>query len=124
MNAIERAAAGLGLGLLLATGAGGPVAATPTVAQVLAACARGAANGDRGVDAAMCEWYTAPCGCKPGQVDGSVYRWCLPVDEATPTTVRKVIAELRRTPDQRAAIDRVVPGILARLYPCTPGGPE
>ena len=124
MNAIERAAVGLGLGLLLATGPGGTSAATPTVAQVLDACARGAANGDRGVDAAMCEWYTAPCGCKPGQVDGSVYRWCVPVAEPIPTTVRKVIAELRRAPDHKAAIDRVVPGILARLYPCTLGGPE
>ena len=124
MNAIERAAAGLGLSLLLAAGPGEAAAATPTVTQVLAACARGAANGNRGVDAAMCEWYTAPCGCKPGQVDGEVYRWCLPVAEPTQTTVRRVVAELRRAPNRAAAIARVVPGILARLYPCTPGGPE
>jgi len=123
MNAIERGGAALALSLVLAASPGAR-AATPSVAQVLAACARGAANGDRGVDAAMCEWYAAPCGCKPGQLEGAADRWCIPVDEPVPTTVLRVVAELRRAPNHAAPIDQVVPGILARLYPCTPGGPE
>ena len=98
--------------------AGASAAPLPSVAQVLAACTRGAAAGGRGLDAAMCEWYTAPCGCKPGEVDSAVYRWCLSPEEPIETTSRAVIAELRRVPDRSAPIDRVLPPILMRLYPC------
>ena len=106
------------LALLWGVVAAGGEAPVPSVAQVLGACARGAAAGGRGLDAAMCEWYTAPCGCKPGEVDSAVYRWCLPADEPIDATSRAVIAELRRVPDRSAPIDQVLPPILARLYPC------
>lgn len=135
MNAIERHAVRalvtllmLPTLLILLVGPGGAVAAapagSPTVAQVLAACERGAAHGNQGLDADNCKWFAAPCGCHPGHVGSETYRWCVPVEEATPTTVGKVVAELRRVPDRSAPINQVVPVILARLYPCRPGGDD
>lgn len=106
-------------GAVPAGGEGAAAAPLPSVAQVLAACARGAAAGGRGLDAAMCEWYTAPCGCKPGEVDSEADRWCLPPDEPIERISHRVIAALGRAKDQSAPIDRILPPILARLYPCT-----
>jgi hypothetical protein len=90
----------------------------PSVAQVLAVCARAEANGDKGVDAAMCEWYANPCGCKPETAVEPRSHWCIPNDEPAEVTVRKVVAALRRYPDRAASVDRAVPEILARTYPC------
>jgi hypothetical protein len=90
----------------------------PSVAQVLAVCARAESNGGRGVDAAMCEWYANPCGCKPETGNEPRPRWCIPSDEPAAVTVRRVVAALRRYSDRAASVDRVVPEILARTYPC------
>lgn len=90
--------------------------AGPSVAELLAVCDRAFARGNSGKDAAACEWYAAPCACKlrgPGAP-----RWCVPDSESIDGTVRKVLAELRRHPDQQASTDRVVPQILGRIYPC------
>ena len=132
MNVIERHRAGLALALSIVAGVGGdglaapPATPTtaPTVAELLATCASGDANGNKGVDAAACEWFAVPCGCKPGQVGTDRYRWCIPAAEPTVTTRLKVLAELRRVPDRAVPIDQVVPVILARLYPCRPGGDD
>ncbi|WP_295393454.1 hypothetical protein [uncultured Thiodictyon sp.] len=125
MNAIERRWAGVSLTLLSVLASPGPtMAGGPTVAQLLDSCARGAAHGNKGVDAATCEWFAVPCGCKPGQVGSEIYRWCIPPAESTTTTMNKVVAELRRVPERSAAIDQVIPVILARLYPCQPGGDD
>ena len=141
MNAIERHAARalltvlilpmmpiLLILLMLLAGSGGAAAAAPegkpTVAQVLAACERGAAKGNKGMDADNCKWFAAPCGCHPGHIGSETYRWCTPVTESTETTLGKVVAELRRVPDRSAPIDQVVPVILARLNPCQPGGDD
>lgn len=98
--------------------------ATPTIAQVLTVCERGYAAGDKGVDAAICEWYTNPCGCKPGATGPGGEIWCIPAAEPTAATIRKVVTELRRQPDPAAPVERVVPAILARLYPCRPTAGE
>jgi len=103
---------------------GAEVPATITVAQVLAACERGYAAGNRGVDAAMCEWYANPCGCKPGAAGTGGEHWCIPAAEPAETTIRKVVTELRRQPDPAAPVERVVPDILARMYPCQPTAGE
>ena len=100
------------------TAAAAPLGA-PTVAEFLAACERGYAQGNKGVDAAACEWFANPCGCRPGVAGREGPRWCIPAAEPPDATVRKVVTELRRQPDRSAPVDRVVPDILARLYPCT-----
>jgi len=92
------------------------VSAGPTVEQLLAACDRGEAQGNRGVDAALCEWYAAPCACKPEAV--KVARWCVPSAEPVERIAAKVLAQLRTYGDLSAAVDQVVPKILARIYPC------
>jgi hypothetical protein len=101
------------------TAAAPPV--TPTVAELLAVCERGYAQGNQGVDAAACEWFANPCGCRPGAAGREGQHWCIPAGESPDATVRKVVAQLRRQPDPAAPVDRVVPDILARLYPCQPG---
>jgi len=100
--------------------AGAETPAAITVAQVLAACERGYAAGNRGVDAAMCEWYANPCWCKPGAAGPGGEHWCIPAGEPAEVTIRKVVTELRRQPDPAAPVERVVPDILARMYPCQP----
>ena len=113
--------AGLKLPLLfLCVVHGMPAAAGPTVGQVLAACDRGAALGDRGVDSAMCEWYAAPCGCKAGPPGAP--HWCPPDGEPVERIATRVVAELRTLPDRSVDVDLAVPEILARLYPCPSPG--
>ena len=92
----------------------------PSVAALVAACERGLARGNTGVDAAMCEWYAVPCDCKLTAQDWELERWCMPQTESLDHAMVKVLAELRRQPDQTAPAERVVPGILSRLYPCPP----
>ncbi|HYN76522.1 MAG TPA: Rap1a/Tai family immunity protein [Lamprocystis sp. (in: g-proteobacteria)] len=98
--------------------------ATPSVAELLAACGRGYAHGNQGVDAAACEWFANPCGCKlsAGGRDGP--HWCVPAAESPDATVLKVVAALRRYPDRVAPVDQVVPEILVRIYPCATGTGE
>jgi hypothetical protein len=116
----EQAGAEWCLALVLAANSIVGCAATPTVNQVLEVCARAAANGHQGVDAATCEWYTLPCACKVSRSDFGADPWCIPAGESTERTVHKVVGELRHVPDQQTPIDQVTSGILARLYPCGP----
>jgi hypothetical protein len=96
--------------------AGQPEELGPTVAALLQVCDRAAAQGNRGVDAAMCEWYAAPCGCKFRATGADP--WCVPEHEGVDQTVRKVLAELRGGADPKAPAERAVMEALVRLYPC------
>jgi hypothetical protein len=94
----------------------------PTVSALLQVCERAAAQGNRGVDAAMCEWYAAPCACKLRGTGAEP--WCVPDGEDIDTTVVKVLAELRRAADPKAPADRAVTEVLVRIYPCKAEHPE
>ena len=108
------------LSLCLPLWAAGPVhGESPTVAALLQVCDRAAAQGNRGVDAAMCEWYAAPCACKLRGAGADP--WCVPEGEDTDLTVRKVLAELRLSADPKALAEREVAAALVRLYPCRTG---
>lgn len=104
---------------LAAEPAGNGVAG-PTVAELLAACERGRAAGDVGVDAALCEWYAVPCDCA-GKAANAGPRWCMPNAELIDAALPKVLSALRAEPRRQAPAAAVVPGIMARLYPCTAG---
>ncbi|MGB5830670.1 MAG: Rap1a/Tai family immunity protein [Thiohalocapsa sp.] len=107
------------------------ILAGPTLGDLLAACERGLARNNTGVDAAMCEWYAVPCDCKltragvnPGVVPDTdpgrdMEPWCIPATEAIDDAMLVVVGELRRQPDLTLSAEKVVPRILARLYPCT-----
>jgi hypothetical protein len=97
------------------------LAGGPSVAALLATCDRGFAQGNKGPDAAACEWYGVPCECSSRYTNADTPRWCIPATETPERTVRKVVAELRLYPDPAASVDSVVPAILAKLYPCKPG---
>jgi ribosomal protein S12 methylthiotransferase accessory factor YcaO len=90
---------------------------SPSVAALLAACERGLAARNTGVDAALCEWYAVPCDCKLTR-DADLPRWCMPADEPIERAMRRVVAGLRAHPEPGAAAEPAVAGILARLYPC------
>jgi hypothetical protein len=102
--------------------AAGPLAAGPTVGELIATCDRGRAQGNRGVDAAACEWLAAPCACRLHEAPPEQGRWCVPGSETIDATVAKVVAGLRLAPDRSAP---AVAEILAGLYPCpAPQAPE
>ncbi len=118
VHSLHRLAALALLVLPLSLPAAEPGESGPTVAQLLAACARGHAAGDVGVDAALCEWYAVPCDCA-GKRPAGEPRWCMPDDEPIGAALPKVLAALRQEPRQSAPAALVVPGVMARLYPCT-----
>lgn len=91
-------------------------AAGPSVAELLSVCERASAQGDKGREAAACEWYAAPCPCKFR--DPNEPRWCVPESETIDGTVRKVVARLGDHADKDASTDQAVPEILAEIYPC------
>jgi hypothetical protein len=106
--------------LLCATsplGAGelGEAQAGPSVAQLLAACARGQSAGAAGVDVALCEWYAVPCDCSAKSAGP---RWCMPQTESIDAALPRVLLALRAEPRQSASAALVVPNIMAALYPC------
>jgi len=105
------------VGLLTLTAAADEEA---SIAQVLAACERGASQGGQGVDAAICEWYLAPCDCGPKRAaaDGSQAPWCIPPGESVEAQVAAVRAELERAPDPALPVGPAVEQILRRRYPC------
>ena len=99
----------------------GPVVAEapePTVAGLVATCDRARAHGNRGPEAGACEWFTAPCACKLGNRGVSREPWCVPPGEAIEDQVAKVLAGVRRHPDQQAPAGPAVSETLARIYPC------
>jgi hypothetical protein len=89
----------------------------PTVAQLISICERGIAAGDVGVDAAMCEWYAVPCDCSAKRPD-TTERWCRSDSEPIEAALPRVLRALKAYPRPSAAVEDVVPGVMARLYPC------
>ncbi len=91
----------------------------PSIAQVLAACERGAQQGGQGVDAAICEWYLAPCDCAPKRVAGADGPpWCIPPGVPIDARVAAVRAALVPVPDPTKPVGPAVEQVLRRLYPC------
>ena len=90
-------------------------AAGPTVGEVLSVCERAAAGGNRGVDAAACEWYTAPCDCKVRTPATEGLHWCVPESEPIEATVTKVIDGLRLHTDQGSPAAIAIAQAMARL---------
>ena len=90
--------------------------AAPTAGELRATCARALEGGYRGADAAMCDWYVAPCGvCGK---DGPPQReWCVPEGLTPGTVAAQVVADLRGGDDTRPA-PAAVKEILRRRYPC------
>jgi hypothetical protein len=115
------AAAVLAAGVFLSGAAAAAEAAGgagPSVGELLAVCERGLRQGERGTDAAGCEWFAVPCDCKATRADADAARWCMPPDEDIGRAMRRVVAELRREPDLSRQAQPAVARIMAGLYPC------
>ena len=96
-----------------------PLSAAPTGRQLLDACEAALANGYRGLQASMCEWYVTPCDCDAG-TGAQRPRVCLPDGISSRVLAGKVIKGLRSEPDlhgKSAAYAAAV--ILSRDYPCS-----
>ena len=95
-------------------------AAGPTVGEVIRLCDGAFAQGFKGVDAAACEWFVAPCACNfRGQWTGDP-AWCVPDSEPIDATVTKVLGALRLDPDTWAPAEFAVSRVLSQIYPCSP----
>ena len=88
----------------------------PTVGQLLRTCELGRAPRNA-VDAAACEWFAVPCGCKPGTRGSEAGNWCIPEGEPLPVTVERVLDALADA-DPSAPAPATVAALLPRLYPC------
>jgi len=115
---------GPGAWILAALIAAGPItswaaeAAEPTVAKLVATCDRALTRGNRGPEAAACEWYALPCACKLRRPDPASDPWCIPTGEAPAATIATVVEGLRPYPNQSAPVGPAVAETLARIYPC------
>lgn len=93
--------------------------AAPNGAELLATCDEALAGGYRGIAAAMCDWYVAPCGVCGAESALAPRAWCVPATLKSAELARVVVAELKR---DRAAASRSAPelvaAILAARYPC------
>ena len=108
----------LPLGVLLAW-ASAAAAEGPSAREVLAVCERALQQDFRGMDAAMCAWYAAPCECKIESASRpETEKSCLPADTPEERVVREVLGRLRNEPSLDAPVETLVPKILADLYPC------
>ncbi|MGE5153388.1 MAG: Rap1a/Tai family immunity protein [Bdellovibrio bacteriovorus] len=94
------------------------VAGGPAVGDLIAVCDRAFDQGFGGVEAATCEWFAVPCGCKRQDSEDRTPPWCVPEGEPIDLTVRKVVAALRLDPNPEAPAEPAVRAALARLYPC------
>lgn len=102
-------------GLLLACAA--PAAhADPTVGELRATCMQALAAGYVGEQAAMCDWYVAPCGVC-GKNGPPPRAWCVPGGTPSAEVAARVTADLREMDAARAAPGSVAE-ILRRRYPC------
>ncbi|MCP5146297.1 MAG: hypothetical protein H6978_15920 [Gammaproteobacteria bacterium] len=106
--------------------AGGRMASaqSPSISQVVSVCESALAADFTGLDAAMCEWYAVPCDCKIDLADSDAPRACIPPGQEVATTASQVVAQLRRMDRPEAAIDSVIPRLLAQMYPCDGAEPS
>ncbi len=103
------------LGLLLACAAPAAYAA-PTVGELRETCMQALAAGYVGEQAAMCDWYVAPCGVC-GEHGPPPRAWCVPGGTPPAEVAAQVTANLRQLDAARAAPE-AVEEILRRRYPC------
>ena len=92
--------------------------ASPTGADVIAACEQSLANGFQGIRGMMCVWYVTPCDCTYGK-EAVVPRVCLPAAKETEALAREVIEGLKLRPElQSLSAELSANSVLADKYPC------
>ena len=92
--------------------------ASPTGADVIAACEESLANGFQGISGMMCVWYVTPCDCDYGK-DPAIPRVCLPDYIEPEILARAVIDGLKLRPElQSQAAELSSSTVLAPKYPC------
>ncbi|MFT5132450.1 MAG: hypothetical protein ACI9SC_000915 [Gammaproteobacteria bacterium] len=106
------------LGFFLILSVNIQVIASPTGADVLAACEESLAKGFQGTTGMMCVWYVTPCDCNYGK-DPAIPRVCLPDYKEPESLAREVIEGLTLRPELQSEPAEVASSIvLAEKYPC------
>ena len=94
------------------------VFASPSGADVIAACEESLASGFQGIKGMMCTWYVTPCDCTYAK-DPATPRVCLPEGKETEELAREVIQGLKSRPElQTLSAELSANTILAKKYPC------
>jgi hypothetical protein len=106
------------LGFFLILSVNIQVIASPTGADLLAACEESLANGFEGTIGMMCVWYVSPCDCNYGK-DPAMPRVCLPEGKETESLAREVIDDLTLRPELQSEPAELSSSIvLAEKYLC------
>ena len=106
------------LGFLLILSINIQVMASPTGADVLAACEESLAIGFQGTTGMMCVWYVTPCDCNYGK-DPATPRVCLPGYIEPESLAREVIEGLKLRPELQSEPAELASSMgLAPKYPC------
>jgi len=96
----------------------GSALASPTAQDLIRTCEAALAADYNTVDAAMCDWYVAPCGVC-GKEGPPQPNWCLPPELTGAALARTVVDALRAAPQLAAApAPTAVEAVLKARYPC------
>lgn len=94
--------------------------AAPTAGELVRTCEAALAADYRTVDAAMCDWYVAPCGVC-GKDGPPPVAWCLPPGLTGAALAREVVSALRAAPALAATpAPQAVETVMKARYPCAP----
>ena len=98
----------------------GLVLASPTASELIRTCEAALAADYRSVEAAMCDWYVAPCGVC-GKDGPPPVAWCLPPGLTGAALAREVVDALRAAPSLAGTpAPQAVETVMKARYPCTP----
>lgn len=92
--------------------------ASPTASELINTCEAALAADYRTVDAAMCDWYVAPCGVCSKDGPPPV-AWCLPPGLSGAALAREAVSALRAAPALAATpAPLAVETVMKARYPC------
>lgn len=92
--------------------------AAPTAGDLIRTCEAALAADYRTVDAAMCDWYVAPCGVC-GKEGPPPVAWCLPPGLSGAALAREAISALRAAPALAGTpAPQAVETVMKARYPC------
>ena len=92
--------------------------AAPTAGELIKTCEAALKQDYKTIDAAMCDWYVAPCGVC-GKDGPPKPDWCLPPTLVGAARAAEIVALLKAVPARAAEpAPAVVKAVLQARYPC------
>jgi hypothetical protein len=92
--------------------------AAPSASDLIRTCEAALAADYRNTEAAMCDWYVAPCGVC-GKDGPPPLAWCLPPELTGAALAREVLSALRAAPALAdTPAPQAVETVMKARYPC------